>query len=161
TICQAGLLCKSRTYGRAAMMHRPRRVRTSPCQREEAIETAPSPWRAMPPPLFGDGKAHEEESASRPGQCGRIRARALEGLDEAAELGLKSILLFPAIGDSLKTQDAKESFNPKGLLPRAIREINKNFPELLVFSDVALDPYSSDGHDGILIDGKVENELTV
>jgi len=74
---------------------------------------------------------------------------------------VRGVELFPAIDNSLKDPRGRESQNPDGLLQRAIRELKKNVPELCVFTDVALDPYSSDGHDGVLIDGRIDNDETL
>jgi len=75
--------------------------------------------------------------------------------------GVHAMVLFPAIADDLKSSIAHEAYNPNGLVPRAIRALKTRFPELLVVTDVALDPYSSDGHDGIVRDGKILNDESV
>jgi porphobilinogen synthase len=77
------------------------------------------------------------------------------------ELGLRSVALFPAIEDSLKNSHATECLNSKGLVPKVVRQLKKQFPDLLVITDIALDPFSSDGHDGIVKDGKILNDETV
>jgi porphobilinogen synthase len=143
------------------MIHRPRRLRKCASLREMVRETTLDPSDLMLPLFLVEGTSQKQEISSLPGQYRWSVDQALKILDEAVELGIKSVLLFPAIEESLKTKDAREAFNPKGLLPRAICEIKKAFPELIVFSDVALDPYSSDGHDGIVEDGRILNDLTV
>lgn len=143
------------------MIHRPRRLRASSFVREMVRETTLDPSQLMLPLFLVEGNSQEQKIPSLPDQFRLSVDRALKTLEEAVELGIKGILLFPAIENSLKTSGAEESWNPKGLLPRAIGEIKRHFPELLVFSDVALDPYSSDGHDGIVKDGRVDNDLTV
>jgi len=86
----------------------------------------------------------------------------LHEISEAYELGIGAIALFPAIDSDLKSSDAEESFNDSGLIPKTIRAIKDSFPQLAVITDVALDPYNSDGHDG-LVDpsGKVLNDETI
>ena len=91
---------------------------------------------------------------SLPGLLGEIK--------EAMAVGIQSIVLFPAIKDELKTPDAKECFNENGLVQRAVKTIKDNFPELSVITDVALDPYNSDGHDGLVSeDGIILNDATL
>ena len=91
---------------------------------------------------------------SLPGLLGEIK--------EAMAVGIQSIVLFPAIKDELKTPDAKECFNENGLVQRAVKAIKDNFPELSVITDVALDPYNSDGHDGLVSeDGIILNDATL
>ncbi|GAA5477537.1 delta-aminolevulinic acid dehydratase [Haloferula helveola] len=79
---------------------------------------------------------------------------------EALALGVPAVVLFPAIPESLKTPDAAESWNPEGLVPRAVRALKEAHPELCVITDVALDPYNSDGHDG-LVERSPEGELII
>lgn len=85
----------------------------------------------------------------------------VEKAREAAALGVSGVALFPALDDALKDSHGTESMNPDGLLQRAIRALKAEVPELLVIPDVALDPYSSDGHDGVVVDGRIDNEITV
>ena len=80
---------------------------------------------------------------------------------KAFELGIPAVALFPAIDDSLKNSEGKESLNPKGLLQRAVKKLKKEIPDLVVITDVALDPYSSDGHDGFVRDGQILNDETL
>lgn len=80
---------------------------------------------------------------------------------EAVSLGVSGLALFPALGEDKKDSRGTEGENPDGLLQRAVRALKGELPELLVFTDVALDPYSSDGHDGVVIDGRIDNEVTV
>ncbi len=80
---------------------------------------------------------------------------------EARALGLAGLALFPALSDDKKDARGTESENPEGLLQQTVRAVKREVPELLLFTDVALDPYSSDGHDGVVIDGKIDNDVTV
>jgi porphobilinogen synthase len=80
---------------------------------------------------------------------------------ECVDLGIPVLALFPVIDSSLKTPDGKEAFNPKGLIPNAVRELKKRFPDLGIMTDVALDPYTSHGQDGVLDDqGHILNDET-
>jgi porphobilinogen synthase len=85
----------------------------------------------------------------------------VERCREAYDLGVPAVALFPALPEGVKDSRGKESKNPEGLLQRSVRALKESVPGLLVITDVALDPYSSDGHDGVLIDGRIDNEETV
>jgi porphobilinogen synthase len=113
-------------------------------------------------PLFVQaGRALETPIGSMPG-CARLSVdRLVERAREAASLGVRGVALFPALDDSLKDPRGREAQNPEGLLQRAVRELKRQVPELCVITDVALDPYSSDGHDGVLIDGRIDNDETL
>jgi len=113
-------------------------------------------------PLFifdGEGR---QAIASMPG-CDRLgKAALLDEVGAAYEDGVRSVVLFPAINEALKSSKADECQNPDGLIPQSITALKKAFPELLVVTDVALDPYSSDGHDGLVReDGRILNDETV
>jgi len=108
---------------------------------------------------------HEEKApkviASMPGHS-RLGIDDMVSLArEAAELGVHGLALFPAIADSKKTPGGKEGENDKGLLQECVRAIKAAVPEMVLFTDVALDPYSSDGHDGVVVGEEIDNELTV
>jgi len=81
--------------------------------------------------------------------------------EQARAAGVAGVALFPAIDDALKDPLGRESANPDGLLQRCVKALKARVPELLVVTDVALDPYSSDGHDGVLVDGRIDNEQTL
>lgn len=129
---------------------RPRRNRQNEAIRSLVRETSLVPADLIYP-LFIHDKSVDEEISSMPG-CKRW---SLDGLvsevGEASEAGVKAVVLFPAIDDSLKTSDAKECYNQKGLVPRAVAALKSAHPEIAVITDVALDPYNSDGHDGIVL----------
>jgi porphobilinogen synthase len=110
-------------------------------------------------PLFVQaGQSVETPIGSMPG-CSRLSLdRLVERAREAARLGVRGVALFPALDDSLKDPRGSEAQNPDGLLQRTVRELKRQLPELWVITDVALDPYSSDGHDGVLIDGRIDND---
>lgn len=112
-------------------------------------------------PLFLHDLEVDEVIPSMPG-CKRW---SLDGMvneaGEALSVGVTAVVLFPAIDHSLKTKRGEECFNREGLVQRAIRALKLAYPELVVMTDVALDPYSIDGHDGILEEGEILNDETV
>lgn len=140
---------------------RPRRNRKSAAIRDLVRETEVTPGHLIYPLFLQEGK-EDTPIESMPG-CVRW---SLEGLvkeaGEAHALGVPAVVLFPRIPDKLKTPDARECSNPKGLIPRAIKALKKAHPALVVITDVALDPYNSDGHDGLVArDGRILNDETV
>lgn len=128
---------------------RPRRNRKSAAIRGLVRETQISPADFIYP-LFIHDEIRDEPIASMPG-CHRW---SLEGLiaeiGEAASAGVRAVVLFPVIPESEKTPGAEASYDPAGLVPRAIRAIKEAHPDVAVIADVALDPYNSDGHDGLV-----------
>jgi porphobilinogen synthase len=98
---------------------------------------------------------------SMPGQNRLGIDALLETARRAFELGIQGVALFPVIDDKLKDPRGSESSNASGLLQRSVRALKRELPELLVVTDVALDPYSSDGHDGVLVDGRIDNDITL
>jgi len=146
---------------RLKLTHRPRRLRRTAAFRDMAAETNLTPGDLVLPVFIVDGKGHREPIPSMPGQF-RL---SLEHLAEEAKmlqsLGVPGIALFPKIDDAKKDIDGTESTNPDGLVPRAIDTIKQAAPELMVFCDVALDPFTSTGQDGIVRDGIILNDETV
>ena len=113
-------------------------------------------------PLFvTDGTGVREPIDSMPGQFRWSIDLAIEECRALHELGVPAIALFPAIDASLKNPKATEALNPDGLYPNAIRAIKDGCPDLVLISDIALDPYSSDGHDGLVVDGEIDNDATL
>ncbi|GAC1308074.1 MAG: porphobilinogen synthase [Mucilaginibacter sp.] len=113
-------------------------------------------------PLFiVDGTAQKSEVASMPGIYRYSIDNLLREIESCLKLGLNSFDLFPNIEESLKDKYATESYREESLYLRAIREVKKNFPEACVVTDVAMDPYSSDGHDGIVENGEILNDETL
>ena len=97
-----------------------------------------------------------------PGQARLGRAALLEEVGAAKQDGVGAIVLFPAEKETLKTPDGGEAYNPNGLVPESIRAIKAVYPDMIIVTDVALDPYSSDGHDGLVNDrGEIMNDETV
>ena len=140
---------------------RPRRNRKSDAIRGLCRETRLSK-ESLIYPLFIHDKPTNEPIDSMPG-CMRWSINGvLEEIADANSVGINSIVLFPAIEDTLKSSNAEECFNDDGLVQRAIREIKSGFPEISLITDVALDPYNSDGHDGLVSsDGSILNDETL
>lgn len=109
-----------------------------------------SPAQFIAPLFVVDGKDQKLAIKSMPGHFRLSIDHVVKEARELHALGVKSVALFPAISDSLKTVDAKEAFNPDGLNARAIRAVKEALPDMMVMGDIALDPYSSDGHDGLV-----------
>lgn len=112
-------------------------------------------------PVFVKEGSGSEEIKSMPGIYRHSLDSLLREIETASELGIEAIAMFPVIDSELKTNDAREAYNPQGLTQRAIQAIKQNFPELILITDVALDPYTTHGHDGLVADGKILNDETV
>lgn len=109
-----------------------------------------------------DGSNREEVVTSMPGVKRKSLDKLLHEAEECVKLGIPMLALFPVIEASLKTEDAREALNPDGLVPRVVAALKKNFPELGVMTDIALDPYTSHGQDGLIdANGYVMNDETV
>ena len=113
------------------------------------------------PAFVQEGKNLRTPIASMPGISRLSIDQLVADCQRAFDLGIPAVALFPALEDSLKNSEGKESLNPKGLLQRAVKELKKVIPKMLVITDVALDPYSNDGHDGLVQDGKILNDETL
>ncbi len=131
------------------LIHRPRRNRKSENMRSLIRETNLTPKDLIAPLFVIEGKGISDPIQSMPGQFRFSIDRLISEVKILSDLGIPCVSLFPVIGDGLKDPTAKESLNGDGLYPRAIKAIKEAFPDLLVMTDVALDPYSSMGHDGI------------
>ena len=142
-------------------LKRNRRLRANEAIRSLVRETIISPNDFIVPLFVVEGKGVKEEIASMPNYY-RYSLDLLEKeVKELWKLGLKSVLLFVKVPDNLKDNKGTEAINPNGLMQRAIKAVKNACPEMLVMTDVALDPYSIYGHDGIIEDGKVINDDTV
>lgn len=130
--------------------NRPRRNRKNINIRSMIRENIVTVDDLIAPLFFIEGENNQIEINSMPGQFRFTIDRLVKEVKELQSLGIKCISLFPAIDDSLKTKNAKESYNPDGLNQRAIRAIKDSIPNMTIMTDIALDPYSSDGHDGIV-----------
>ena len=140
---------------------RPRRLRLNAMLRDLVQETKVTANDLIYPLFIKEGEDSKEAIKSMPGIYRWGLKTILTEIQSATELGIKAIALFPVIDPSLKTELAEEASNPEGLTQRAIKTIKAKFPELLVISDIALDPYTSHGHDGLIQNGKVINDETV
>jgi porphobilinogen synthase len=140
---------------------RPRRNRKSPAVRAFARETELTADRFILPLFIHDG-SEDVPVVSMPG-CSRLSADGLlREVEGALSEGISSVVLFPAEPESKKTPQGDEAWNDGGLVQCSIRSLKQRFPELTVVTDVALDPYNSDGHDGIVApDGRILNDETV
>jgi len=130
--------------------HRPRRMRRNDWSRRLMQENSLSADNLIYPVFLLDGKNQSEAVASMPGVNRLSLDLLLPIAQECVDLGIPVLALFPVIDASLKTPDGKEATNPNGLIPRAVRELKKQFPNLGIMTDVALDPYTSHGQDGVL-----------
>jgi len=140
---------------------RPRRNRVSPAVRALVRETALAPADLIWPLFVVEGEGVRDPVGSMPGVERLSRDLLVKEAAEAHAAGVPAVALFPAIEDGKKDPLAKESTNPDGLLQRAVRDLKDASPELAVITDVAMDPYSSDGHDGIVRDGEIVNDETL
>lgn len=141
---------------------RPRRNRKSATVRDLVRETSLSAKDFVYPVFIMEGSQKEEPIPSMPGITRKTVDVLLKEVEECLSLGVKAIAPFPSIAEGKKDRTAKESRNPDGLVPNCVKKIKDSFPEVVVMTDVALDPFNSDGHDGIVSpDGKILNDETV
>lgn len=141
-------------------LRRNRRLRASEAIRGLVRETIITPNDFLVPLFVVEGKGVKDEISSMPGYY-RFSLDLLEKeVKELWALGLKSVLLFVKVEDALKDNSGKEALNPNGLMQRAVKKVKDAVPEMLVMTDVALDPYSSYGHDGIVSEGEIINDDT-
>ena len=141
---------------------RPRRNRKSPAIRNMIKESSLSPANLIYP-LFVTNSETNSKVGSMPGVERHTFSSALKEIDESVKLGIHTFAIFPIIETSLKTNLGEESYNPIGLVPNILRSIKAKYPEVVLVTDVALDPYSSMGHDGVVCPetGKILNDITV
>ena len=145
------------------MLVRPRRNRQNETIRSMVRETTLSPDQLIAPLFVVEGKNKIIPIDSMPGQARLSIDELIQEAKVLYSLGIKTVALFPVIEEKLKTPDAREAFNKDGLNFRAIQELKAALPEMMIMADVALDPYSSDGHDG-LVDhktGEIQNDATL
>ena len=142
-------------------IRRNRRLRTNEAIRALVRETIITPNDFLVPLFIVEGKGVKDEIPSMPNYF-RYSLDLLEKeIKELWKLGLKSVLLFVKVPDSLKDNKGTEALNPNGLMQRAIKTVKNVCPDMIVMTDVALDPYSAYGHDGIIENGQVLNDETV
>ncbi len=140
---------------------RMRRNRRTPWLRDLMAETRLGPQDLIWPVFVHDGEEAEVPVPSLPGVSRMSIPRLVDAAGEAHGLGIPLIALFPAVDPALKTADGREATNPDNLVCRAIRAIKDAVPEIGVMGDVALDPYTDHGHDGLMEDGEILNDPTV
>ncbi len=140
---------------------RPRRLRRTSTIRSLVAETKLSPSQFVLPAFVTEGHNTKDAIPSMPGQFRFSLDRIVKLAGEAQELGIPAIALFPHIEDAKKDAYARESANPDGLLQRTVKELKNKYPEFCVITDVAMDPYSSDGHDGVVTHDKRTSRLTI
>ncbi|MCA3241385.1 MAG: porphobilinogen synthase [Rubrivivax sp.] len=141
---------------------RPRRLRRDAAIRALVRESRLAPEDLIYPVFMLEGERQVQDVASMPG----VQRRSVDGLfavaEQCLELGVPVMALFPVIDSARKTPDGREALNPEGLVPTAVRELKKRFPELALLTDVALDPFTSHGQDGLLdATGYILNDETV
>ncbi len=144
------------------LFHRPRRLRRTDWSRRLVQENTLTSSDFIYPVFLLEGSGRMEEVKSMPG-VSRVSLDLLIPIaEDCVKLGIPVMALFPVISNELKSADGKEAFNSNGLIPQAVKELKKKFPTLGIMTDIALDPYTSHGQDGIIDDeGYVINDMTV
>jgi porphobilinogen synthase len=126
-----------------------------------ARETRLSTDHLIAPQFVMDGENNREEVSSMPDTYRHSIDRLVDHAESLHELGIPAVALFPALPGALKTPDAAHALDPDHLYPNAVRALKDAVPEMMVITDTALDPYNSDGHDGIVRDGQILNDATI
>lgn len=142
-------------------LHRGRRLRINESVRSIVRETELTPSDFMFPMFIVEGENIEIPIASMPGIFRRSLDLTLKEIGEIYALGIRAVNIYVKENDALKDETANQAWNPEGLMQRSIRAIKAAFPLLVVMPDVALDPYSVFGHDGLIINGQVDNDATL
>src|SRR5690349_9422750 len=143
------------------LQRRNRILRQSPAIRSMVAETILTPNDFIVPLFINEGENYKEEISSMPGYYRMSLDNTVKEVKELWSMGLKCVLLFIKCKDELKDNKGTEALNPKGLMQRSIRAIKEACPDMLVMTDVALDPFSSYGHDGIVEGSEIVNDATV
>jgi porphobilinogen synthase len=143
------------------LSRRNRILRQSPAVRAMVAETNLLPQHFIVPLFIVEGVDITESIPSMPGYCRMSINRTVQAVKALWASGLKSVLLFVKCNDALKDNTGKEALNPNGLMQQAIKAIKDAVPDMCVMTDVALDPYSSFGHDGIVANNQIVNDPTV
>lgn len=143
------------------MLRRPRRNRKSAAIRAMVEETTLSVNDFIYPVFLIEGSGKKEEIVSMPGIYRYSLDLLLDEIRECVDLGIKGFCVFPSLGDDKKDKYATEGHNPASLYNTALKEIKTKFPNIAVMTDIAMDPYSSDGHDGIVENGEILNDETL
>lgn len=140
---------------------RPRRNRKSVVIRDMVQETHLSVDNLIYPLFLLDGENQKSEISSLPGNYRWTLDLLLKEIEECVQLGIRTFVLFPAVDEKFKDKTGTYSYSGDNFYLKAIYKIKLSFPDIILMSDVALDPYSSDGHDGIVQDGKILNDETL
>lgn len=145
------------------MLRRPRRNRKTPFLRDLVRENCVTTNDLLAPLFIIEGSHQKIPIKSMPGQFRLSLDELIIEVKELKSLGVKAIALFPAVSENLKSKDAKEAYNPNGLNQNAIKMVKDACPEMVVMTDIALDPYSADGHDGLVDSktGEILNDQTL
>lgn len=143
------------------LQRRNRILRQSPAIRSLVAETILTPNDFIVPLFITEGENTKEEISSMPGYFRFSLDSAVKEVKELWAMGIKSVLLFVKCKDELKDNKGTEALNPNGLMQRSIKAIKNAVPEMVVMTDVALDPFSSYGHDGIVENNEIVNDATV
>ncbi len=143
------------------LQRRNRILRQSPAIRAMVAENSLTPSDFIAPLFIEDGANLKIEISSMKGYYRYSLDNTIKEVKELWSLGIKSVLIFVKSPDELKDNTGKEAWNPDGIMQRSIKAIKNAVPEMVVMTDVALDPYSSYGHDGIVKDGEIVNDETV
>ena len=143
------------------MLRRPRRNRKTVAIRAMSRETRLTTDNLIYPLFLVDGKKIKTEIKSLPGNYRLSIDFLLQEMEECMELGLRNFILFPAVEEKWKDKKATYSYDKRNFYLKAARAIKKKFPECCLISDVAMDPYSSDGHDGLVRNGQILNDPTL
>ncbi|GGA68742.1 delta-aminolevulinic acid dehydratase [Flavobacterium palustre] len=141
-------------------LQRGRRLRTNESIRSLVRETTLSPSDFMFPMFIAEGENVKVEIPSMPGIFRRSIDLTVKEVKELFALGIRAVNIYVKVSENLKDNTGKEAWNPNGLMQQTIRAIKAACPEMIVMPDVALDPYSIYGHDGIIANGDVENDAT-
>ena len=141
--------------------HRPRRNRKNAAIRNLVQENTVTVNDLIYPLFLIEGKNKKSEVASMPGIFRRSPDLLLKEIESCLKLGITTFDIFPGLSEKLKDKKATEALNKKGLYLSTLREVKKNFPDAVIMTDVAMDPYSSDGHDGYVKNGEILNDETI
>lgn len=142
-------------------LKRPRRLRHNAAIRSLVQETIVTPNDFLVPLFISEGTNQVKEIPSMPNYFKKSLDLTVKDVKELWAMGIKSVLLFVQVADNLKDNQGTEAVNSDGLMQRSVRAIKDAVPEMLIMTDVALDPYSSYGHDGIVEEGQILNDSTV
>ena len=140
---------------------RPRRLRKNKIIRDLVSETRLFKSKLIQPLFVSESVAEKQPLESLQGQFLFSRNAVFEEIDELLNLGIKTIALFPNISDSLKDEVGSNALDEKNFVCKLVSEVKERFPEVVLITDVALDPYTISGHDGIIKNGVVDNDLTL